>query len=377
MTTSLHEIKQHLKMARTLDSQLTHHLLSTTEKQLSGGELMLYASRLLRTAVYAKEKILWYTQRYMLVNSIFRMATETDRVSEKRKEEWYEDKEHDINQLSSKVAYELKILDRHIADIEEEINIAEKKVLAEKTENTPNFISTFNTAMEKVEKTIVDAIAKMKENQPRNSHEKRRRSSENDPRDPTPRKVQLLSDDDYMEKLIEENHDDLDEYDERRQKEEESRRRERQEYIEDLENELDQLYQGRTLLPHRKIGDGPETVPEHMKCAFCGIYGRHYSDSCSLITDGDERYRFIQKERRCRLCLGKNHGPDDCRTEEKSCWYCDVIMDTALDFLISKQKHHRALCRVPNSKDRITKKIRAIKVEINRAKYEQDAPAGV
>uniref|UniRef100_A0A7I4XW91 Integrase catalytic domain-containing protein n=1 Tax=Haemonchus contortus TaxID=6289 RepID=A0A7I4XW91_HAECO len=32
MTTSLHEIKQHLKMARTLDSQLTHHLLSTTEK---------------------------------------------------------------------------------------------------------------------------------------------------------------------------------------------------------------------------------------------------------------------------------------------------------------------------------------------------------
>ncbi|XGW23117.1 hypothetical protein V3C99_005396, partial [Haemonchus contortus] len=287
------------------------------------------------------------------------MATETDRVSEKRKEEWYEDKEHDINQLSSKVAYELKILDRHIADIEEEINIAEKKVLAEKTENTPNFISTFNTAMEKVEKTIVDAIAKMKENQPRNSHEKRRRSSENDPRDPTPRKVQLLSDDDYMEKLIEENHDDLDEYDERRQKEEESRRRERQEYIEDLENELDQLYQGRTLLPHRKIGDGPETVPEHMKCAFCGIYGRHYSDSCSLITDGDERYRFIQKERRCRLCLGKNHGPDDCRTEEKSCWYCDVIMDTALDFLISKQKHHRALCRVPNSKDRITKKIRA------------------
>nr|CDJ93051.1 unnamed protein product [Haemonchus contortus] len=186
MTTSLHEIKQHLKMARTLDSQLTHHLLSTTEKQLSGGELMLYASRLLRTAVYAKEKISWYTQRYMLVNSIFRMATETGRVSEKRKEEWYEDKEHDTNQLSSKVAYELKILDRHIADIEEEINIAEKKVLAEKTENTPNFISTFNTAMEKVEKTIVDAIAKMKENQPRNSHDKRRRSSENDPRDPTP-----------------------------------------------------------------------------------------------------------------------------------------------------------------------------------------------
>ncbi|VDO89997.1 unnamed protein product [Haemonchus placei] len=132
MTTSLHEIKQHLKMARTLDSQLNHHLLSTTEKQLSGGELMLYASRLLRTAEYAKEKILWYTQRYMLVNSIFRMTTEIGRVSEKRKEQWYEDKEHGTNQLSSKVACELKILDRHIADIEEEINIAGKKWLQKK-----------------------------------------------------------------------------------------------------------------------------------------------------------------------------------------------------------------------------------------------------
>ncbi|XGW28605.1 hypothetical protein V3C99_008406 [Haemonchus contortus] len=70
--------------------------------------------------------------------------------------------------------------------------------------------------MEKVEKTIVDAMAKMKEDQPRNSHDKRRRSSENDSRYPTPRKVQLLSDDDYVEKPIEENRDDHDEDDERR-----------------------------------------------------------------------------------------------------------------------------------------------------------------
>ncbi|XGW16206.1 hypothetical protein V3C99_001565 [Haemonchus contortus] len=117
--------------------------------------------------------------------------------------------------------------------------------------------------MEKVEKTIVDATAKMKEDQPRNCHDKRRRSSENDSSDPTQHKVQLLSDDDYMKTLIEENRDDHDEDDERRQAEEERWRRERQEYIEDLENELDQLYQGRTLLPQRKIGDGPEAVPEH------------------------------------------------------------------------------------------------------------------
>ncbi|VDO34534.1 unnamed protein product [Haemonchus placei] len=162
------------------------------------------------------------------VSSIFRTATETGRVSEKRKVEWYEDKEHDTSQLSSKVAYELKILDRHIADIEEEINTAEKSACRKKR-NTPSFISIFKTAMEKIEKTDVVAIAKMEEDQPRNSHDKRRRSSENDSRDPTPRKVQLLSDDDYMEKLIEENRDDHDEDDERSHAKEESRRRERQE----------------------------------------------------------------------------------------------------------------------------------------------------
>ncbi|XGW03702.1 hypothetical protein V3C99_015124 [Haemonchus contortus] len=70
--------------------------------------------------------------------------------------------------------------------------------------------------MEKLEKTIVDATAKMKENQLRNNHDKRLRSFENELRNPTPRRVQLPSDDDYMEKLIEENHDDPDEYDERR-----------------------------------------------------------------------------------------------------------------------------------------------------------------
>ncbi|KAK6019830.1 toxin-antitoxin system, toxin component domain protein [Ostertagia ostertagi] len=47
-------------------------------------------------------------------------------------------------------------------------------------------------------------------------------------------------------------------------------------------------------------------------------------------------------------------------------------MDTALDFLIPRKKHHRALCTVPDAKERITRKIRAIKVEIDRANvYEQ------
>nr|CDJ81940.1 unnamed protein product [Haemonchus contortus] len=218
------------------------------------------------------------------------MATETGRVSEKRKVEWHEDKEHDTSQLSSKVAYKLKILDRHIVDIEEEINIAEKCLQKDRKHSK---LHQHSTLQWRVEKTIVDATAKMKEDQPRNSHDKRRGSSDNDPRYPTPRKVQLLSDDDYMEEPIEENRDDHDEDDKRRQAEEESLRRESQEYIEDLENKLNQLYQGRTLLPQGTIGDGPEAVPEHMKCTFCRIYGRHYSDSCSLITDGDERYWFI------------------------------------------------------------------------------------
>ncbi|KAK6060660.1 hypothetical protein COOONC_01678 [Cooperia oncophora] len=149
------------KWRQALDTQLTHHLLSTTGVKIGGGELMMYVSRMLRTATYAKEKLLSFTQRYMLVHSIYRMSADSGKVSGKRRSEWDEDKKRDPNNVAAKVEYQIRMLDRYISDIEGEISRAEKMILAEKVQNTVNFSNTFDIAMDKMEKRLLSAIANL------------------------------------------------------------------------------------------------------------------------------------------------------------------------------------------------------------------------
>ncbi|KAK6057600.1 hypothetical protein COOONC_04882 [Cooperia oncophora] len=152
-------------MAATLDTQLTHHLLSTTGVKIGGGELMMYVSRMLRTATFQRR-----TQRYSeMVYSTYSMSAD----SKKKTSEWNEDKKRDPTTLALSVRSQpLK-----------EISRAEKMILDEKVQNTVNFSNTFDIAMDKMEKRLLSAIANMTKKQDQSqaeamSHSKRRRGSE-------------------------------------------------------------------------------------------------------------------------------------------------------------------------------------------------------
>ncbi|KAK6022761.1 hypothetical protein OSTOST_11527, partial [Ostertagia ostertagi] len=146
-----------------------------------------------------------------------------------------------------------------------------------------------------------------------------------------------------------------------RDRHEEERRR----YIAELEDELAELQDGFTLLSRRRFGYS-DNVKEWIKCPFCGAIAHHYSDSCPEITTGQERYNFIEENGMCRICLGRGHKAAECRTEEKDCWYCNTVRGRALYFLVEEQEHHRALCVIPDSKDRIRARIRRVEEELSR-----------
>ncbi|KAK5967975.1 hypothetical protein GCK32_017036 [Trichostrongylus colubriformis] len=191
MTTTLHEINQHVKMAHTLEDQLTHHLVSTTRVDISSGELLMYASKMLR----------------------------------KRRSEWREEKTHDTCAIAAKVGYRLQMLDRHIKDIEEEITKAEQMILAENVKNASTFVSAFNRAVANMEEMILGTL-KQRDDKDRSdypsgegelSNSGKRKHSLDEQLGPSSRqvevklddepgqsssKVHVLSDDEYMDKLI-------------------------------------------------------------------------------------------------------------------------------------------------------------------------------
>ena len=66
------------------------------------------------------------------------------------------------------------------------------------------------------------------------------------------------------------------------------------------------------------------TVP---KCLYCTE--RHFSASCSKVTDINARKDILRREKRCFLCLKKGHLLDQC---DKSCRNC-------------KRRHHQSICQ--------------------------------
>ncbi|KAK6033689.1 hypothetical protein OSTOST_00112 [Ostertagia ostertagi] len=318
---------------------------------------------MLRTATFAKEKILSFTQRFMLFDSIFRMLVYTGKVTEKRLNEWGEDKTHDVKQLKAKVEYQLRMLDRHISDIEEEFTRAEKRILNEKVENTSSFVDAFNRAVEKMEKTLLDAISQIT-----NRDTVAKRQSECGKEAVQQRgwaRTELLQNPGTLGRRIhakinrrkedqekgvetkkEQQGERQKEQEEQLEQERENNRRKQEEEERQMEIELEELYSGRYLLSQRKIGDGEG---KDVTCSFCGRFGRHYSDSCADIVRGDERRNFILGRNMCRHCLGP-HESEHCRATQKSCWYCDIVRNTALRFFVEHDGHHRALRKIPTQK---------------------------
>ena len=63
-------------------------------------------------------------------------------------------------------------------------------------------------------------------------------------------------------------------------------------------------------------------------CLFCGQ--KHYSASCSIVTDPDARRKLLQEKRKCFVCLKSGHNSRSC-TSRTRCYYC-------------KGKHHSSIC---------------------------------
>ncbi|KAK6059855.1 hypothetical protein COOONC_02491 [Cooperia oncophora] len=138
----------------------------------TAGELVVATSRMWKTATYAKEKLLSLAQRFMLFDSIYQMMANDGRIPARRRTTWVQNKEHDTKTWATRVHQHLERLDRNISDIEDEMSRAEKQ---ETSQHSPT-------------KRKLDDIEE----------------------GPSTSKVHILSDDEYMKRLIEENKDDND-----------------------------------------------------------------------------------------------------------------------------------------------------------------------
>ena len=67
---------------------------------------------------------------------------------------------------------------------------------------------------------------------------------------------------------------------------------------------------------------------ENIPCSFCKR--AHFSASCTIATDPEERRKILRRKTRCFFCLRSGHVSRDCKSE-KGCYRCHG-------------RHHTALC---------------------------------
>ncbi|VDP33382.1 unnamed protein product [Heligmosomoides polygyrus] len=144
---------------------------------------------------------------------------------------------------------------------------------------------------------------------------------------------------------------------------EEAREIELRRRVEDLQNWVDRMRRDLRDFPFRKKEiQSPGMCPK-LKCAFCEAEGEHFSDSCPIVTNGDERYSIIRDLSACYKCLEYCPAmwPDDeqddqqkrkeCPYKDKDCYYCKRLQGTTFEDLIPDDGgHHTALCNIPQKK---------------------------
>ncbi|VDP62455.1 unnamed protein product [Heligmosomoides polygyrus] len=83
-----------------------------------------------------------------------------------------------------------------------------------------------------------------------------------------------------------------------------------------------------------------DKVDDTVQCIFYLAVARHYSDSCPVVIDGEERFAIVMKEGICRYCL-ENCPAERCRFRTKRpCWYCKKIEGTIVEDLIPDDRGH-------------------------------------
>ncbi|VDP17439.1 unnamed protein product [Heligmosomoides polygyrus] len=120
------------------------------------------------------------------------------------------------------------------------------------------------------------------------------------------------------------------------------------------------IRKGLRSIPERKCEWQSPRICSTMECVFCRKAGCHYSDSCPMITDGDERHRIVRKRGRCPRCMEHCERRGYCAYVNRECFYCAKAKNTVFaDCKSTEGRHHSALCSIP-------KRMQEAKRELNR-----------
>ncbi|KAK5977470.1 hypothetical protein GCK32_009399 [Trichostrongylus colubriformis] len=85
LTNSLEEIHSQIKATKILQVAWQHHIDEKIVDEAPAGEQVLLIDRFLRTAPITREAMLRWTQRFLMIDAIFQMRTDTGHVPAKKK----------------------------------------------------------------------------------------------------------------------------------------------------------------------------------------------------------------------------------------------------------------------------------------------------
>ncbi|KHJ91498.1 integrase core domain protein [Oesophagostomum dentatum] len=405
-------IRRTFRVLKPLTDDWKQH--KDSNNQEDAGERLIVATRFFRTTSTTREKLIGLVSRYLLAVSmqIHILKAHVFNADKKKALERmnYHQKSEEIRREASE---QLLMLDKISKEMEQEITEAERAVKGTRADvvnyqqDKIQLIEFFNKTLASVDdrlKTISKHVTEEEESCRSTDSLKRKHSNDEKEQD---NKVRIKEDDentedaeqleeearssrshsiniekeelDYGEEDLEEVHLDEDSGEQSQgEQEQESQgedliqeRNEDGQYqeidpppademdernvrIRRLEDEINDLRGELRWLPVRRIGETSRGVDPSIVCTFCKDAGRHYSDSCPMMTNGNQRFYYVQDNDLCKYCLMDCEPSRPCPSRRKRCWYCERVEHTVLDFLIPRDGgHHRALCSIPDARPRV------------------------
>ncbi|KAL6734972.1 hypothetical protein Aduo_005458 [Ancylostoma duodenale] len=355
---------------------------------------MLVVNRFLRTATVTREKLLRLAQRYLLFDTIFAILVKYDEVSSTTRTNFAETM--NFREERVKIEKELEKLDKNINKMSRELGIAERRVKDEKgaiaqfQKEKRLLMQEFNNKIREMEDKLENFMFSPIDQKPAPVEQetvvmKQKKQKYSTAKDEPKSQVETLPDEDYMAKLVDEvrdEEDDIsinegsinsDDYNEepivvlpgKREPEDPFDSDDDPDYVKkrrlyepdpisrvkELEQDLDDLHYGQKFLPQRKIGESStgsaDMTDTRSSCA----------KGCANIV-----WRIVTLEDAVGAAI------NDVGTAESSKGQYSTILN---NFLIPDDNgHHRALCTIPDSKNKIAQRIAQIKEELRLA--EQD-----
>ncbi|KAK5984627.1 hypothetical protein GCK32_022679, partial [Trichostrongylus colubriformis] len=142
--------------------------------------------------------------------------------------------------------------------------------------------------------------------------------------------------------------------------------RELERVIGNVQEEIDHMERAMDNFPYRKRESFSRGIRPLNQCCFCSVKGEHFSDSCPTVTDGQDRWEIMLERYFCQYCLNRCGMYDLCQYRYKECFYCERVRGTPFEYLIPREPHHTALCRVPDQRGRARARIEEAREELQR-----------